>query len=236
MEKFIKETLFPHYCLLCKKEKFLLCPNCQKTLKIKTSPSCPVCQKTNNDFSICQNCKKENNFTLDGIFVTAFWKDPIIKKLIYLFKYEFIQEAGEILNKTLIDFVKLHKILDKNKESFILAPIPLHHQRENWRGFNQSEIFSRFLASNFNISNTNDLLKRNTETLPQMNIHDAKERKLNVYEAFALGPGYTKGILKDKTVILIDDITTTGSTLNECAKVLKKYKPRKIYGLVLAQA
>ena len=239
MRNFLNQILFPHYCLLCQKEKFLICPTCQKTFKIKKFPRCPVCQKINSNFEICPSCKKNNNLVLDGIFVTGFWEDPLFRKIIYLFKYEFIFEAGKILNKNIVNFVKFHKILSENtnkKNKIILTAVPLHQKRENWRGFNQSEKLCQALAKKFKIQFYPKLLERKKNTPPQMNITDAKSRKLNIYAAFCLGPDFKKRLLRDAIVIIVDDITTTGATLNECAKILKKYKPKKIYGLVLAQA
>ena len=239
MKKFFLETLFPQNCLLCQKEKFLLCPDCQKTVPLKFFPHCPACGDQEYFFEFCPACKKKNNFSLDGIFIAGFWKDPLLRKIIYLFKYDFVLEAGKILQGTLSDFVKNHQIAEQlmlNQKDIVVCPVPLHPRRLNWRGFNQSELLAQTLAQTLPGNLKTGVLRRVRETQPQMSINNARGRKLNVYEAFCLEPAVKKEDFKDKVLFIADDITTTGATLNECAKTLKKLRPKKIYGFVIAQA
>lgn len=231
----MKKFLFPHFCLLCRQENFLLCPECQKTILLNFSGACPLCQNKNYAFQICPACQKKNCYDLAGIFSATFWQDPLVKKLVYHFKYDFVFEAGKILENILVDFVKKYALFS-NPGKICLVPVPLHPDRLLWRGFNQSELLAAGLHKEFGVSLIKDLVWRQKHALPQMEIEDAVSRKHNVYAAFSLNQKYEKDFLKDKTVFIVDDISTTGATLNECARVLKKLKPEKIYGLVIAQA
>jgi len=238
MEGIFSQIIFPHYCLLCHKENFLLCPDCQQTIKINQIFSCPLCADKKYFWEICSRCKQKYNFSLDGIFVTGFWQDPLVKKLIYFFKYEFVLEAGKILEQNLINFVKINEIFRYAvlpKKDIIVIPVPLHKKRLLWRGFNQSELLGQALATEFNLTDDNTILSRKINTFPQMGLPDAKSRKRNVYAAFCVNQSIKTSVLKDKIIFLVDDLTTTGATLDECARVLKKYRPKKIYGLVLAR-
>lgn len=234
MKKFFSETVYPYYCFLCKKEGQLLCPDCQKTIPFRMIPSCPICQNKKYLFEICPRCKSANHFFLDGIFVTAFWEDPVLKKLIHNFKYDFIVDVKLILDKIIANFVNFHQIgyAPGIPKDIVLCPVPLHQERLLWRGFNQSALLAQKLAALLNVPYEENLLTRKRATVPQAQLDDVNSRKLNVYEAFTTNKNLN---IKGKTIIIFDDVTTTGATLNECAKALKKFKPRKIYGFVLAQ-
>jgi ComF family protein len=111
----------------------------------------------------------------------------------------------------------------------LLIPIPLSKKRLLWRGFNQSEILARELVTAFNYSISHDL-KRNKYSRPQAELSE-QERLNNIKDSFF----WAGTALEGKTIILIDDVITTGATLNEAALTLKKYGAGKIYGLVLAK-
>ncbi len=157
-----------------------------------------------------------------------------MKKLIYNFKYDFVLDVKFILERIINDFVKYHQICRylKSPSDVVVCPVPLHPDRLLWRGFNQSSLLAENLAISLGASYQEDLLTRTRATAPQMLLDDVNDRKLNVYEAFTAN---NASDVRGKTVIILDDVTTTGATLNECAKALKKFKPQNIYGFVLAQ-
>jgi ComF family protein len=113
----------------------------------------------------------------------------------------------------------------------------LYKKRELWRGFNQSKILAQEIANHFTLPTVDDLLIRHRPTALQAEIKNHEDRKKNILNAFSLSKKYSKKneLLKNKTIILIDDVCTTSSTLSECARVLKKLKPKEIFGLVLAR-
>ena len=114
---------------------------------------------------------------------------------------------------------------------YILA-VPLHKKRLRWRGFNQAEYLAKRVADHFGLIFRDDIIIRQKYTPPQVKIRDYKERAKNIKGAFkCLSPRS----IKNKKIILIDDVCTTLSTLGECAKVLKKAGAKEVWGLVLAR-
>ncbi len=168
-----------------------------------------------------------------------------------------IKELVNPLGQLLINTLKQAKI----DPSFILIPIPLHRKRFLFRGFNQAELLARILGKELNLKVENEILKRKIFTLPQTELKDPEARKQNIKNAFSLVDAERSKItlkslfcfqksslkssinslspkdkIKNKNIILIDDVLTTGATLQEAAKVLKKARARKIWALVLTKA
>ncbi len=230
MRKFILDLIFPVKCLGCSAEGQFICPSCLSQIPIN------------------QGLPKEK------LIITTDYKNLLIKESIHQFKYGFVQELskplGEIMSQKLSSYF--------NNESNILIPIPLHQKRLKWRGFNQSELLAQEIGKKLNIQVINNLLIRNKNTLPQAKIKNAQEREKNIKNVFELAsfpPSLSfprkresrnkltwipnqvgnDNKFKNKTFILIDDVSTTGGTIQECAKVLKPLKPKEIWGLVLAR-
>lgn len=111
----------------------------------------------------------------------------------------------------------------------LVIPVPLHPRRERWRGFNQAELIARELADYFNLDMSVGGLIRIKHRKPQTKLNK-QDRKNNIKNCFA----WRLGGLSGKKIILVDDVATTGSTLNECARVLKKNGAGEIWGLVAA--
>ena len=101
-------------------------------------------------------------------------------------------------------------------------------------GFHQSELLAEEIEKELDIPVINNILIRNKHTLPQVKLENSKQRKENIEQAFQINPNF-KNNLENKTLILIDDVSTTGATLKECTKALKPLNPKKIIGLVVAQ-
>ena len=180
-----------------------------------------MCGKPTNQANIC--C----NNLINKIIVAVEYKDPIIRKIIKNFKYKYIKELKIPLSKFLIASLEnIEKPID-----YIIIPIPLHKKRQRQRGFNQSELLAQEISKHFNIPIYN-VLKRNINTQAQANIKDTEKRKENIKDAFEI---QNKELIKNKNIILIDDVATTGATLLEASKILKQNQANKIYGLVVAK-
>lgn len=137
---------------------------------------------------------------------------------------------------------------EKNKKAeTIIIPVPLHKKRYNWRGFNQASLLSEGLAGKFKLEIRDSFLIRKKNTKPQTKIKSGKERKENIKGAFGFKINnknkncQARKIvesninLKNKNIILIDDVCTTSATLDECAKELKKSGAKAVWGLVVAR-
>ena len=219
MRKFILDILFPIECLGCGKEGVWLCEECFKGLPLTKGYLAPI------DFS--------PSF-IDGFCIASDWENPLLQNMIHKFKYNFIQELAGPLSKLLIK--KLTVVLEVYPElkDFILMPVPLHRRRRAWRGFNQAELLALQLAKKFDLKLDSDLLKRVKNTSPQTKLR-SKDRTKNIKGAFGLK---RKGSLNAgifTNVLLLDDVITTGATMNECARILKSNGIKKVYGLALAR-
>lgn len=161
------------------------------------------------------------------LIIASHYKYPLIKQAIHRYKYDFIKDLAEPLAKLMVKVIR-----ERFFENALLIPVPLHKKRLRWRGFNQAELLALEISQNLNIPMANDILIRTKHNLPQAKITDAQARRTNIKNAFKLNK---RPCIKNKTILLIDDVCTTGATLEECAKVLKPLKPKQIWGLVVAR-
>jgi len=134
--------------------------------------------------------------------------------------------------KKYLKWLTLDKKFNVFEANPLLIPVPLNSRRLNWRGFNQSELLAKDLAGIFQMEMAGDVIERTVNITPQADIKEKEERLKNLSGIFKI---LNKDKLIGREVLLIDDICTTGATLNECAKVLKANGALKIIGLVVAR-
>jgi ComF family protein len=120
------------------------------------------------------------------------------------------------------------------RNSFMLIPVPLHPRRKRQRGFNQAEILGEMIADKFKWQCRADILKRTKHTKPQVEL-TGEERQKNIKGAFEINQEISSELRLAPQVILFDDVWTTGSTLKECGRVLKKSGARQVWGITLAR-
>jgi len=157
--------------------------------------------------------------------------DPILQKIIQSFKYQGIKGLAPVLGEFLIKYLNSlnpqYSILNS-----IIIPIPLHKSRERQRGFNQAKLMAEFVAGHFNLSLV-ESLERIKKTEPQAKMKSKEERLKNISGCFKV---VNPDSVKEKNVVLIDDVFTTGDTINEAVKILKENGAKKIIALVAARA
>ncbi|MBI3459148.1 ComF family protein [Candidatus Azambacteria bacterium] len=257
LRNFIIEILFPVFCLGCRKEGMVFCSDCLDKIEINNKPFCPVCKfRLANDRSFVapapqddnlvvnfhRNCREKTN--LKKLIAAVSYSDPLIKKLIDNYKYQFIRELNQPLSQLIIKSLNFpdvrhpgnykekqeinKKLPDLSK--FIITAVPLHKRRLQWRGFNQSELLGEKIGQQLNIE-FKDILKRNKKTDPQVKLSFEK-RKINMEGAFVIKNGIN---LHKKIILLVDDVYTSGSTMNECAKILKTAGAKEVWGVVIAK-
>ena len=220
----VLDFIFPKICLNCGKEGKYLCQRCIAEVP-SPQPICPYCKHPSIDGVTHVNCQKK--LGIDGL--TSIWKyEGIIRKAILSLKYKYATEIGEELSDYLI--VSLKKAIFPQVQ--YLTPIPIHWYRQNVRGFNQSLEVGRFVAKTMNWKFIPDLLIKNKETVSQVELTGEKRRK-NLKNAFSVNPNYEPSTLY--SVLIFDDVFTTGSTLIEATKVLKKAGVKKVWGLTIAR-
>ncbi|MBQ8940261.1 MAG: ComF family protein [Firmicutes bacterium] len=212
----IKETLleliFPNCCMVCgevlefHKEKWL-CPKCRlETISGKTCDICGVPIIANNICSDCQNKK----LYFKRAYCAYEYKDKV-RKAIHNIKFNNEPRNVEYFARPLYDYAKSHGFSGAD----IVVPVPMHKKKLKQRGYNQSAMLASFLA-NLGMGEYREALVKIRDTQNQHDLSE-KERLKNLKDAFTV-----TGDVKDKKILLVDDIYTTGSTVNECAKTLIK--------------
>jgi ComF family protein len=229
----ILSLLFPEKCLCCRtvydrKAEDLpgLCPDCEKDLPWLEPPFCPRCRQplpAGTDSHLCQACLQDKH-AFDLARAAVLYRGGIAGA-IQRFKYHgditLASELGLFLNQ-----VDLSELLFDT-----IIPVPLHPKRLRKRGFNQAVLLGKILSRKTGRPMPLKALRRIRNTVPQVELHHS-ERQKNVRGAFAVRD---PAVIADRNVLLVDDVFTTGATVNECARVLKKSGAGAVYVLTLAR-
>lgn len=227
MEK-IFNLIYPEKCPFCgmilKRGEVGICEKCRESLPYVREPRCMKCGKpiSSEREEFCYDCKKRTHLFDGG---QSLWvHQPPVDQAIYAFKYHDRRCYGKVfaveMVRELCSYIKL-------VSAEALIPIPLYKIRYRDRGYNQAEILAREIGKITRLP-MEDVLVRKKSTSPQKKLSDT-QRKKNIEDAFAL-----KREIEYKIVILIDDIYTTGSTLDEATKVLKSAGVSKVYFLTIS--
>lgn len=203
------------------------CEKCFQNVNIIETSWCPKCGKIRErSSSLCYDCRTRSHYFVSGrgMFV---YNDALKKSLFGLkfFKHTWI---GKEYGKLLGDYYTQQHLPDID----LIMPIPLHSIRYIERGFNQAEIIASYLAMTIDKPMYNNYIKRSKNTKPQKDLSD-KQRPLNMLKAFKVNQRHIDKI-KDKKILLVDDIYTTGATMDGCAKVLLENGAREVYFLTVA--
>ena len=229
-KKFILDLFFPKYCLGCGSEGKYLCEDCLSTVDILAYQFCPGCQKRVEDGKVCPSCKKY--LKLNGLYFASPYQNRLVKQMINKFKYEpFAKELKEALSHLIITHFQLCNKKESDFSDFLLIPVPLERKRLKWRGFNQSEEIGKELAKFLKIPLLSNVLNKIRETPPQMEL-SAEQRKENIKGAFVVK---NKEPIIRRKILLIDDVYTTGSTMQECVRVLKDAGAKEVWGVTVAR-
>jgi competence protein ComFC len=229
VKKFFIDLFFPRNCFGCQREGSYLCQDCLATLDILENSFC-LCQKPML-FPKPGKCKICRNKNLDGLYFAVSYKNPLIKKIIQSFKYDsLVKDLSTPLALLIIThFNLIQKEFDG--KNCVLIPVPLYKKKLKSRGFNQSEEIAKEISENTKIPLVFDCLLRIKETLSQMEL-SREERLENIKSAFSINNAEK---IKGKKILLVDDVYTTGSTMEECAKILKYAGAREVWGVAVAR-
>lgn len=233
MEKILLYTIrliYPPRCTLCEAilpltvDK-LMCYDCQKDYPFIQEPLCPKCGKqVITEDTLCDDCKITTHFYEKGIALYPY--EGTIKETMYRFKYggrkKYAQLFGQMLAKQLQNTNFPSKI-------DLIVPVPISKERIRQRGYNQAEEIAKYVSKYIGIPYNKDILIRTTHTKPQSSFSPMQRRK-NIKSAFKCTGTLP---LETKVILIIDDIYTTGSTIDECAKTLKKSGAQVIYSAVV---
>lgn len=225
------DFLFPRRCLGCGQWGEYFCSQCLNRLSLNSQRVCPVCEKPSIGGLTHPKCFTPQS--LDGLTAIFSYKG-LIEKAIKKLKYRFVSDLAEDLVELFLSFAGEDKTFSHfcQQENVFFVPVPLHPKRKRWRGFNQAELLGRMICKNLGLTFWPDLLLRTKNTKPQTQL-DEKERKKNIRGAFKASPHIF--VSQYPNILLFDDVWTTGTTLRECGKVLKRAGVKKVWGLTLAR-
>jgi len=223
------DLLFPRLCYSCNSKlpykTNVLCNDCSTSLHFLEN-ICPVC----GEILSLGNCEKCENAEFHFDLARSLYHfDPLLQKLIHEFKYNEMTVISKFLAEEAAFYLKEYKPFARID---YLVPIPLHRVKKRMRGFNQAELLTRNLAPLINCKHAAKLIVRNRFTTTQTKLNRS-ERKQNVADAFMVNKRYS---VKGKSILIMDDVFTTGATTNSISKMLKASGAEKVYVLTIARA
>ena len=224
IKRLVLDFLFPRWCIGCGWEEDFICRSCYQLLPRVSPPVCPQCGKPQANGRLCSSCLNRPT-AIDGIRA-PFRFEGIIREAIHQLKYKNLRALSEPLARLLGDYY-----INNRLPGEILVPVPIHEKRLRERGYNQSRLLAQELAKLLKLPLVDNCLIRRRHALPQTKTKTAEERRSNVADAFICRDQR----LKDLSILLIDDVATSGATLNACAATLKTAGASSVWGLTLAR-
>jgi ComF family protein len=227
-KNFILDLIFPKKCLNCGKERTFCCEDCFSLIEINPFEYC-LCEKPQKTVreGHCSRCDKK---ALNGLYAATDFKQKIVKQLIHNFKYrQQIKELAYPLSALIL--THLYFIAKDFPPDSLLIPVPLFARRKKRRGFNQAEEIGKIISEKTNIELSAENLIRVKNTPQQVGLNK-EEREKNIQGAFEVAD---RERVRNKMIFLIDDVYTTGATMEECAKTLKRSGAKQVWGLVAAR-
>lgn len=213
-------SMYPPICGICEKiNKDALCPKCN--LELKKQAEVNILQKE----EIEENIKKEKYFEE---LMYIFKYEGQVRKLILDYKFN----EKSYLYKTFVNFLlKNEKIFENIKKYDKIIPVPISKKRNKERGYNQSMLIAEEIANKTNLGLVNNCLIKTKNIIEQSKLNK-EDRQQNIQGVYSL---QNERLITNKKILLVDDIYTTGSTVNECCKILQQANPKTIGVLVLAK-
>jgi competence protein ComFC len=218
------DWLFPPECGGCGRKGCRWCQDCQSSVEILGSQVCPVCGEPQKSSQTCQNCLQIPP-AYKSLRSWAAFKGPLRKALHHL-KYRRDLALGDSLSGALI-----HYFVDLKWGVDLIVPVPLGKERLKERGYNQAALLARPIALSQNIRYSSKALLRVKDIRSQVGLN-ITQRRQNVSGAFWANPEFVRG----RSVLIVDDVTTTGATVDACAEAVKEAGATDIFAMTLARA
>lgn len=187
-------------------------------------PFCPRCGRRQSSGIVCPVCRQRQT-DIDGIR-SVFILDDVIRKAIHQMKYRNVRSLSPYLAGFLADYMGSDRL-----DGEVLLPVPLHPRRMRERGYNQSGLLAKEVGRLTGLPVIEDCLIRVRQVQPQVRAADLEERRRNVADAFLCLDDRVRG----KRVIVVDDVCTSGATLEACATALKNRSAESVWGLTVAR-
>jgi len=219
------DAVFPISCAVCGLEGDWLCADHRSALAIRSHHECPVCRRHQVTPSACQWCSSRSY--LDQLWVVADY-DQVIKSLVHTLKYQLAYQSVAVVTDVFGHFDRV----DWDDQA-VLMPLPLHSRRERERGFNQAQLIAIAISEITGNQVVSSPVRRIIYRTHQAGL-SAQQRRANIGEDFIFDPDKIN-INPDQRIIIVDDVYTTGATMQAVGKVLKMNGFSKVSGVVLAR-
>ncbi len=216
------DFILPKICVGCRGEGAWLCTSCEATLKVPGASSCAECLRLTEDAAYCRFHRDDHELT--GLIRLGSFHNPVLREAIHTLKYDGITELAQPLGKLLAWRLSTYPSLAKAR----LIPIPLHAKRERERGFNQAELIADELPHEPLLN----CLVRYRSHVAQAKLN-RELRKQNMRGVFGI-PINQAPRINGQTILLIDDVATTGTTLDTAAALLRRAGANRVWGAVIA--
>jgi len=221
------DLLFPPRCAGCRKSGSVLCSACLQQCAPITQPFCLRCGMPLPSPGLCRRCKMDP-LSLSGLRAAYIYQGTL-RSCIHALKYggnrRLAGPLGTLLARAYRDF---------DLRADMIVPVPLHSERQRLRGFNHARMLAEVCAASAGVPLRDDVLVRERATAAQAEL-TASERRQNVEGAFRCLPAWSADKLYGCSILLIDDVCTTGSTLEACAAPLFAAGAASVWALVLAR-
>jgi ComF family protein len=221
------DLLFPPRCAACQRSGSILCSPCMATIQPLLPPYCQHCNTPLDASGICKNCQY-TPLRLNGLRVVSRYEGTL-RACIHALKYAGNRRVAEPLGLLLAQAYRVYGL-----RADMIIPVPLHRERVQQRGYNQAVLLAQVCARHTNVPLNSSLVMRIRSTAPQVQL-SVRERQSNVAGAFSCTPAQPKEGLRGCHILLIDDVCTTGATLEACAAPLFAAGAQAVWGLVLAR-
>jgi ComF family protein len=218
------DLLYPPRCVGCGYHESWFCATCLASVDLLRPPICARCGQSVSKGRLCPSCSKVTP-QIDAIRSVVYFTGSL-REAIHHFKYRNLQALAYPLGGLLVDYWRSNPL-----PADLLAAVPLHSRREQERGYNQARLLAEVVGRAVGLPVLKGGFWRRRETQPQVDLTGA-ERKANVYGAFVCESEQVAG----RRVVLIDDVCTTGATLEACSVALQRAGAASVWGLTLARA
>jgi ComF family protein len=225
------DLILPPRCAICRKHsQEQICKECTSKIKYLKTPYCRVCGRPHDarfEGDFCHDCYLKKTSFNSARSVAEY--EGVIKKALHIFKFNNRYGLKTCLGRIAADYLNNSSGMNLS-EVDMMIPIPLSRKKLKAREYNQAKLLAEELSKHTGLAINDEILKRTRETTPQFEL-SRKERLSNLKDAFA-----ASSAVKDKTILLIDDIYTTGATVKEASNALKRAGARKVHVLTIARA
>ena len=229
MKRFLEkmsDIFYPRRCPVCQKilkdQKRMICPQCETMLHPIGHPRCFKCGKPVEKGEFCRDCQKRKHMFEQGRGIFVY--DSSMRRSVTRYKYYGCREYGDFYAKAMYRYAKMEL---REWKPDLIVPVPVHRSKERMRGFNQAAYLAERISRYTGIPADMGLVQKNIKTKSQKKLN-ALQRRKNLEKAFCV-----TGDVRGKDILVIDDVYTTGSTIDAMASCLKKKGAEKVYFLTV---